>query len=199
MSRLSLAHGSKERRSGMNTRKIVGIALLAGALAAGRAAAEDLWIHVEVNEGGGDSNVEINLPLSALERVESFLPRGAREAGRVRYQDRDYRLSDLRRLWDEVQRSPDATLIRVNERDSQVHVAKRGDYLHVYALEKTGGGEEVEMKLPVEVVSALLSGPGDELNIEAAVRALARRGPGELLTVKGVNETVRIWVDDRVK
>jgi hypothetical protein len=183
----------------MSTRKIFGIALLAGALAAGRAVAADLWIHVEVNEGREDAKVEINLPLSALERMDGFIPREARESGRIRYNDRDYELSDLRRMWAELQRSPDATLIRVREKDSNVHVEKRGDYLHLHARETGGNREEVEIRMPVDVVSALLSGSGNELNIAAALRALARRGEGELLTVNSVNETVRIWVDDRAK
>ncbi|HYO16309.1 MAG TPA: hypothetical protein VE685_24180 [Thermoanaerobaculia bacterium] len=183
----------------MSTRKIAGIALLAGALAAGRVMAEDLWIHVQVNEGKGDTAVEINLPLSALEKMDGFIPREARESGRIRYNDRDYEVSDLRSLWDELQRSPDATLIRVKEKDSRVHIEKRGDYLHVHALETGAGREEVEIKMPLDVVSALLSGSGDELNIGAALRALARRGEGELMTVNGTNETVRIWVDDRAK
>lgn len=183
----------------MRTRKIFGIALLAGALAAGRVLAQDLWIHVQVNEGKGDATVEINLPLSALEKMDGFIPREARESGRIRYNDRDFEAADLRRMWDELQRSPDATLVRVKEKDSNVHIAKKGDYLHVYALETGGAREEVEIRMPLEVVSALLSGPGDQLNIAAALRALARRGEGELLTVNGADETVRIWVDDRAK
>lgn len=183
----------------MSTRKVFGIALLAGALAAGRAVAEDLWIHVQVNEGKGDANVEINLPLSALEKMDGFIPREARESGRIRYNDRDFEVSDLRRMWDELERSPDTTLIRVKEKDSNVHISKKGDYLHVYTQETGEGREEVEIKMPLEVVSALLSGPGEELNIGAALRALARRGEGELLTVNGADETVRIWVDDRAK
>jgi hypothetical protein len=47
------------------------------------------------------------------------------------------------------------------------------------------------------VVAALLSGSGDELNVGAALEALVRRGEGELLTVNGDDETVRIWIDAR--
>ena len=181
----------------MRTRKIFAIALLTGVLAAGRVLAEDLWIHVQVNEGKGDANVEINLPLSALEKMDGFIPREARESGRIRYNDRDFELSDLRRMLEEVERSPDATLIRVKEKDASVHVEKRGSYLHLRARETGEGREEVEIRMPLDVVSALLSGPGDELNIAAAFRALARMGEGELMTVTGPDETVRIWVDDR--
>ena len=44
-------------------------------------------------------------------------------------------------------------------------------------------------------MAALLSGSGDELNVQAALEELARSGEGDLLTVTGDDETVRIWVD----
>ena len=46
------------------------------------------------------------------------------------------------------------------------------------------------------MLDALLSGEGDELNIEAAIRALVEQGEGELVTVSGDDETVRVWVDN---
>jgi hypothetical protein len=45
-------------------------------------------------------------------------------------------------------------------------------------------------------MGALLSGSGDRLNISAALKELARHGRGELLTVTGRQEKVRIWIDD---
>ena len=44
-------------------------------------------------------------------------------------------------------------------------------------------------------MAALLSGSGDQLNVDAALDELARFGEGELLTVTSDEETVRIWVD----
>ena len=44
-------------------------------------------------------------------------------------------------------------------------------------------------------MAALLSGSGDQLNVDAALDELARFGEGELLTVTGDDQTVRIWVD----
>jgi hypothetical protein len=97
-----------------------------------------------------------------------------------------------------VQRKPDATFVTVDDRDSKVRIAKRGDTLHVFAVDKGKGrgNEEVEIKIPVPVINALLSGDGEQLNIGAAIQALARQGAGELVTVTGDDETVRIWVDD---
>jgi hypothetical protein len=52
------------------------------------------------------------------------------------------------------------------------------------------------MKIPGAVVDALLSSPGEQLNLGAALKALARHGEGEIVTVTGDGETVRIWIDD---
>ncbi|HEY4592446.1 MAG TPA: hypothetical protein VIJ61_08570, partial [Thermoanaerobaculia bacterium] len=65
------------------------------------------------------------------------------------------------------------------------------------AVERNGKREEVQARVPLPVVSALLSGNGDEINLEAAFEALARHGQGELLTVRSDDETVRIWIDQQ--
>ena len=90
---------------------------------------------------------------------------------------------------------PDATYLNVNDADSRVRIAKRGDYLELRATDRGGKGETVEAKIPLPVVAALLSGSGDQLNLHAALEELARFGEGELLTVTSDEETVRIWVD----
>lgn len=181
----------------MSTKKILAITLLAAGLMAARASAaqNNLWIHIHVQDGK-DGKVSINLPLSMLEKSSAFIPGEARSSGRIRIDDEDITVAELREMWQELQRHPDATYITVDEVDSNVRVAKVGSYLHVKARDrKQGRSENVEMKIPVSVVSALLSGPGDELDVAAAVREIARQGEGELVTVTGDNETVRIWVD----
>lgn len=187
----------------MNGKKIFGIALIAAGVTASAAFAgsrstDDLWLHVKVHDANEDSRVTINLPLSVIEKAGPMIPREARTSGRIRFEDEDFTIAELREMWREVQRKPDATFITVDERDSKVRVAKRGNTLHVFAVDKGVGkrDEEVEIKIPVPVIDALLSGTGEELNIGAAIQALARQGAGELVTVTGDDETVRIWVDD---
>jgi hypothetical protein len=45
------------------------------------------------------------------------------------------------------------------------------------------------------VVAALLSGESGELDLVAAVRALAAHGETELVAVTDRDESVRVWVD----
>jgi hypothetical protein len=183
----------------MNGTKILGSALLAMqaiVLAAGQAVAADLWIHVKVDgHKGKDERVSINMPLAMARNLSGMVSDGERHHGRMRIHDHDYQVSELRRAWREIERGPDANFITVKDPDSDVKIAKRGDYLELRAVERNGDREEVEARVPLPVVSALFSGDGDELNVEAALQELARAGQGELLTIHSDDETVRIWID----
>jgi hypothetical protein len=63
--------------------------------------------------------------------------------------------------------------------------------------ERKGKATKADVKVPMSVVEALLSGPGDELNLVAAIRALALHGDTVLVEVKEGTETVRVWVDSK--
>jgi hypothetical protein len=184
----------------MRSKTALAMALAVGLTAAG-ASAEDLYLHVKVHDAKEDSHVNINLPLSVVEKSSAFLPSQARGSGRIRIDDEDLSVAELRGIWTELQRHPDATWISVDEPGSKVRVSKRGGYLHILAHDRKGRydrGENVEIKIPASVVRAMLSSTrGDEFDIAGAIRALAREGEGELVTVTGDNETVRIWIDAR--
>lgn len=181
-------------------RKYLPIALLTlglGALQARAADTQDLWIHIRVLDAQ-DGRVSINLPISVVERMGNVMPleAGSKENGRLRFDDEDITVSELRDIWNELRKHPDATFISVDEADSKVRVAKIKGNLVVRAHDKGAGrDEQVEMKIPGPVVDALLSAPGDQLNVGAALKALARQGEGEIVTVTGEGETVRIWID----
>lgn len=178
----------------MKRKTLLGPALLAAALLAGPAAAADLWLHVEVNGGRNGEEVKINLPLSMVDKIAPMISGEAHGSGRVRLDDHDYSVAELRRIWRELENGPDATYVTVKERDSKVRIAKQGQYLVMEANDRAEG-EDVQARVPLTVMRALLSGTGDELNIGAALEALAAEGAGELITVTGDEETVRIWVD----
>jgi len=184
----------------MNAKQAVTTALFALAVAGtvARASASDLWLHIKVHDGKEDSHVTVNLPLSMVEKASALIPEEGHKTGKIKVSGKEMDAAQLRQIWEEVQKRPDATYVTVDEKDSKVRIAKRGDYLYINADDRKGhhgGHENVEVKIPIEVVSALLSGHGDEMNISAAIQALARRGEGELVTVNGGDETVRIWVD----
>lgn len=182
-------------------RKYLPIALLTlslGALQARAATAadtDDLWIHIRVLDAK-DGRVSINLPISVVERMGNVMPSDSKGNGKLRFNDEDITVSELREIWNELRKHPDATFITVDEADSKVRVAKIGGNLVVRAHDRAAGrDEQVEMKIPGPVVDALLSAPGEQLNVGAALKALARQGEGEIVTVTGEGETVRIWID----
>lgn len=172
------------------------LALALGTAGAFAAPTEKLWIHIRVQDGK-DSNVSINLPITMVEKMAGSITADAKGDSRLRFNDEEITVAELRDMWNDLRRTPDATFITVDDTDSKVRVAKRGGYLIVRAQEdRPGKDEQVEMKIPGTVVDALLSAPGEQLDVAAAMRALARHGEGELVTVSGTGETVRIWVDD---
>ena len=189
--------------NGQNLSRLAAAALLAAGLTAatpGAARAADLWLHVDVHGDKGGEEAKINLPVSMIHTLAGMIPEETRSHGRVHVKDHDYDVAELRRAWLEVQQGPDATYLTVNDPQSKVRIAKRGGYLEIKAVEPRGtehGGkaENVEARIPLSVMAALLSGSGDQLNVDAALDELARFGEGELLTVTGDDQTVRIWVD----
>jgi len=157
------------------------------------AAENDLWLHVKVEEDN-DTKVTVNLPMSVVGKALPMLPQEHFKAGQMHLDDMDMSISEMRELWQEVQATPDATFVTVEEDDEQVKVWKEGGYLMVSVIEGDGG-ENVEVRVPARVVDALLSGDGDELNLVAAMEALVDEGEGQLVQVTGDNESVRVWVD----
>jgi hypothetical protein len=193
------AVGVKEMAMTWNS--VMGIALLLMSAAAAEAKT-DLWLHIKVHDGHDDSRVSVNLPLSVVEAAAPLIPEEARTAESLRIDGRDLSVQDLRRIWREVQRMPDATYITVEETRGKVRVARSGGYLLIQEADRErpeGGsgshGKSVEARIPAAVVDALLQGSGDRFDLAGAIAALARNGEGELVTVNGDHETVRMWVD----
>jgi hypothetical protein len=76
-----------------------------------------------------------------------------------------------------------------------VHVVEKNSH-----SEKNGKAKErsqVDVKVPMKVVEALLSAGKDELDVLAALRALSAHGDTELVTVKSDDSTVRVWLDSK--
>lgn len=154
--------------------------------------ADGLWLHVKVAEGD-ETRVTVNLPLSLVEAALPMIPdTHFHHHGRVDLGDVDVTTDELRNLWRQIKASPDMTFVTVEDRGDTVRVWKEGDYLYVNAQD---GSDDVDVRLPTVVIDALLSGDGHDLNVYAAIEALVDEGEGELVTVSGDDESVRVWVD----
>ena len=180
------------------TKEKVVLAILGLALATGGVAAAEPWLHVHVVEAGdGGETVRVNLPLDLVEKILPLIHHDPLHDGKVRIEMGDAELSaaDLRKIWEAVRASKDAQYVSVDGPDETVRVAKKGDEILVRVDGKGDEAEKVEVRIPLEVVDALFSSPGEELDLRAAVQALARRGTGEIVTVHDEDSRVRIWID----
>lgn len=175
--------------------RLAAAALIALCAAAGPAAADDLWLHVAVDEGPEGARVRVNLPLTMAETALGIIPEEELRGGKVRFEDSEITVAELRRLWNELQDAPDATFVEVEETEQNVRVSKSGGYMLVKVVESGEASQQVDVRIPAAVVDALLAGEGEELDIVGAVRALAAHGAGELVTVTDDETKVRVWVD----
>jgi hypothetical protein len=183
------------------------LALLAATAAPAAAQTATPWLHVRVVEDDEATKVTVNLPLSVVEAVLKASPEMIERHGRIhlgRHHDHGLKLADLRRVWKELAAVGDAELVSVESEDENVKVQRKGDLVQVFVDNKgrTGkdgkqkGGEQVRVEIPVSLVDALLSGEGEEANIEAAVTELRKRR-GDIVRVRDDDSHVRVWIDDQ--
>jgi hypothetical protein len=183
----------------MKTNATIGAGLMALALVPGGPVAAQSptpWLHVRVEEPGKGSRVHVNLPLNVVEVALKAAPDTIASEGRIHFgrEGRGMKVADLRRMWTELKSVGDTDLVTVEEKDENVKVGRKGD-LVVVRIERKGK-EEVKVEVPVEVVDALLSGDGEELNLKAALEQLRKRR-GDIVRVNEESNTVRVWIDEQ--
>lgn len=172
--------------------RILTLAAILVAAAAGAKADESLWLHVRVDEAHG-AKVTVNLPLALIEKAIPLLP-----DEHARHLDFDHRaieadLADLRAMWSEVRGGPDMTFVTVEDGDETVKVWKKEGTVFV-EVRDASDGERVDVRLPVAVVDAFLG--GQDFDLQAALRALVEHGRGDIVEVRDAEDHVRVWVDD---
>jgi len=186
----------------IRTRSAVGgglaVLVLVGAVqASGQAAAP--WLHVRVEEPRRQSKVSVNLPLSVVEIALRAAPDKTVPLGHFNldHHRHDLKVADLRRMWAELKMTGDAELVNVEDGDERVRIAREGN-LVLIRVEKPAGSDAVRVEVPTQVVDALLSGDGNELNVKAALVELQKRR-GDIVRVNDNGQSVRIWIDEQVK
>ena len=178
----------------------------------------DQWIHVRVeSKDEGGETVRVNVPVDMAMKVLPAIKHEPLHDGKVQIDKGHMDDVDLRAMLDAVRSAKDGEYVTVQGRENDVRIAKSGGYLYIHVTEKNNAGKEakasegkeahtkparlheskVEVKVPMKVVDALLSGGNNELDIVAALHALSANGDTELVTVKDDENTVRIWVDSK--
>lgn len=189
----------------MTKRTMGGVALLAAAavvaglgLAPAMAGTEGKWLHIRVL-GGEDGSVKVNLPVAVLETMADAIEADHFSNGQIHLNESNIKPEQLRSVWQSLKNSRDMEFVTVESDDQNVRVAKSGGFLVVKVNDpdRKKSKDTVDIKVPVEVVDALLQAPEGQLNVKAALQALANYGGGDLVQVTDGDSHVRIWIDGR--
>jgi hypothetical protein len=181
------------------------VMLLAGlsarpALAQSSSANQERWLHVRVDstDAKGDT-VRVNVPLALAEAVLSNFDHDRIHHGRIRVGHDDFDGTDLRAMVQAIQNARDGEFVTVQSRDQDVRVAKQDGTLLVHVVDKNRSrdAQNVDVKIPMTVVDALLAPGNDELDVVAAIKALGAHGDTEIVNVKDGQNTVRVWLDTK--
>ncbi len=174
--------------------------ILTLAFTATAALAQEKWIHLKI-EGGDDEQVTVNLPLSLISAAMALIPEEvqseARDEMEVALDDLNLEWAEFLNFWEQVKDAPEATFVTVQTKDETIKVRKEGLYVLIETTETNEDGTAVDVKFPLAVVDALLSGPEGTLNFEAAINALAAEGDGHIVSIRDGDETVRVWIDEQ--
>jgi hypothetical protein len=173
------------------------------------------WLHIRVEEAQKASKVHVNLPMTVVEAVLRATPDVIEEHGKVNFGGHHgLKLADCRRIWKQLSAVGDAEFVTVESDDENVRVQRKGDTVIVYADQKgrraakpvSGKAEaepgddkrpsEVRVEVPVSLVDALLSGEGDNVNLQAALADIQKRR-GDIVRVHDTDANVRIWIDEQ--
>lgn len=181
---------------------LAGAAALMRAQAPSQAEQPERWLHVRVEDTGEKGElVRVNLPLSVAEKVLPAVKAHKMENGRIKLSEMRLHDVDLRAVLEAVRGGADGEYVTVESKrkGETVRVAKKAGHLIVEVREQKEGAqvEKVDIKMPMTLVDALLSGPKDELDVLAAIRVLRTLSDTELVTVRDKGNTVRVWVDSK--
>jgi hypothetical protein len=162
-------------------------------------ASSERWLHVRVisTNAKGDT-VRVNVPLDLAEKVLPAIDHDRFHKGKVRIGCMDCDGVDVRTLIEAVRNSKDGEFVTVQSKDADISVAKKEGIFLVHVHDKNKSkNSQVEVKVPMKVVEALLSAGKDELDIVAGLHALPAQGDVELVSVKDDENTIRVWLDSK--
>jgi hypothetical protein len=159
----------------------------------------DRWLHVRViSMDGKGETVRVNVPLELAEKVLPAVNHDRLHDGKVRIDSARMNDVDLKTILAAIRTAKDGEYVTVQGNDNDVRVAKEGNHLMIHVVDKSNSKKcQVEIKVPMKVIDALLSAGKDELDLVAALHALSAQGDTELVSVKDSENTVKVWLDSK--
>jgi hypothetical protein len=147
------------------------------------------YVIVDVREGAPDGvRLWIPVPLVLAQAALQFAPDEARH---VRNKDLAEFLLLLRAVAKELKNASDAELVRVEEGDQRVLVAKSGVDL---VVDVSSPHQNVHVAVPVEAIEEFLNNTDGECLHPADVLSALGGVSGDLVHVKDSDREVRVWL-----
>jgi len=157
------------------------------------AGADGHWLHVRVQENDNDGErISVNIPLSLVQAILPAIETDGFRDGRINIGRGEIEDIDLHEILKAFKDAPDADFVTIDGRDESVRISKERGFLLVKVDDDN---DRVRVRLPLDVVDALLGGSDGELDLIAALDALADHGGGDLVTVESDDESIRVWID----
>jgi ribonuclease HI len=161
------------------------------------AVSPERYLHVRVTNPTTHELVRVNVPLSLAEKIIPAINHGQLRDGKVQFGGFSADNVNLKAILEALKTAPEGEFVTVQQNDSDVHVAKEHGQLVVHVIDKQSK-EKVDVTIPWDVAQALISDTTEnQLNVEAAIRALQNVGDLTLVSVVGHDESVRVWIDSR--
>lgn len=155
------------------------------------------YLHVRVSNPATHELVRVNLPLTLAEKIIPAINHGQLRDGKVSIGSFHADNVNVRAILDALKTAPEGEFVTVQETSDDVRVAKEHGQLIVHVIDHNGG-DNVDVTVPWEVAQALISDTTEnQLNIEAAIKALENVGDTTLVRVSSHDDNVRVWIDSR--
>jgi len=161
------------------------------------AASATRYLHVKVTNPTSHELVRVNVPLILAEKIIPAINHGELRDGKIHIGHMNADEVNVRAILDALKTAPEGEFVTVQNAGDNVRVAKEHGQVVVHVLDKDPK-ENVDVTVPWDVVEALVSNTADDqLNVEAAIKALQNVGDTTLVRVSGSDENVRVWIDSR--
>lgn len=176
---------------------VLAVAAVALTTTAALAVTQTRYLHIRVNNPTTHEIVRVNVPLTLAEKVIPAINHGQLRDGKVQCGHLDVNQVNVKAILDALKTAPEGEFVTVQEPGNDVRVAKEHGQLIVHVVDKRSK-QNVDVTIPWEVAEALISNTAEnQLNVEAAVKALENVADMTLVSVTGNDENVRIWIDGR--
>lgn len=176
---------------------VLGSAILLTATLAFAATTATRYLHVKVTNPTSHELVRVNVPLTLAEKIIPAINHGDLRDGKIHIGNMNADKVNIRAILDALKTAPEGEFVTVQNTGDDVRVAKEHGQVVVHVIDKNSK-ERVDVTVPWDVVEALVSETTEnQLNVEAAIKALQNVGDTTLVRVSGSEENVRVWVDSR--